>query len=160
MAQAKILTVGGTNYEMIDDTARTNATTALNNAEYNRQGPDRQVPGPVARNASRGRGLRLRHHLRRAAQARAGSELQRHARGRLHRRAARERVKRGGPAVRALPACALRPVLPVRRQRQGPPHRVHRVSARRRWPRPSPAWPTIMLPDVEHCEHPTRAPQT
>ena len=38
MAQAKILTVGGTNYEMIDDTARTNATTALNNAEYSRQG--------------------------------------------------------------------------------------------------------------------------
>ena len=30
MAQAKILAVGGTNYEMIDDTARTNATTALN----------------------------------------------------------------------------------------------------------------------------------
>ena len=38
MAQAKILTVGGNSYEMIDDTARTNATTALNNAEYNRQG--------------------------------------------------------------------------------------------------------------------------
>ena len=37
MAQAKILTVGGTNYEMIDDTARTNAQLALNNAEYNRQ---------------------------------------------------------------------------------------------------------------------------
>lgn len=37
MAQAKILTVGGTPYEMIDETARTNAQTALNNAEYNRQ---------------------------------------------------------------------------------------------------------------------------
>ena len=38
MAQAKILTVGGTPYEMIDETARRNAQTALNNAEYNRQG--------------------------------------------------------------------------------------------------------------------------
>ena len=37
MAQAKILTVGGTPYEMIDETARNNAQTALNNAEYNRQ---------------------------------------------------------------------------------------------------------------------------
>ena len=45
MAQAKILTVGGTNYEMIDDTARTNATTALNNAEYNRQGLIGKYPG-------------------------------------------------------------------------------------------------------------------
>ena len=38
MAQAKILTVGGTPYEMIDEIARGNAQTALNNAEYNRQG--------------------------------------------------------------------------------------------------------------------------
>ena len=38
MAQAKILTVGGTPYEIIDETARRNAQTALNNAEYNRQG--------------------------------------------------------------------------------------------------------------------------
>ena len=45
MAQAKVLTVGGTNYEMIDDTARTNATTALNNAEYNRQGLIGKYPG-------------------------------------------------------------------------------------------------------------------
>ena len=45
MAQAKILTVGGTNYEMIDDTARTNATTALNNAEYNRQVLIGKYPG-------------------------------------------------------------------------------------------------------------------
>ena len=45
MAQAKILTVGGTNYEMIDDTARTNATTALNNTEYNRQGLIGKYPG-------------------------------------------------------------------------------------------------------------------
>ena len=45
MAQAKILTVGGTNYEMIDDTARTNATTALNNAEYDRQGLIGKYPG-------------------------------------------------------------------------------------------------------------------
>lgn len=45
MAQAKILTVGGTNYEMIDDTARTTATTALNNAEYNRQGLIGKYPG-------------------------------------------------------------------------------------------------------------------
>ena len=45
MPQAKILTVGGTNYEMIDDTARTNATTALNNAEYNRQGLIGKYPG-------------------------------------------------------------------------------------------------------------------
>ena len=45
MAQAKILTVGGTNYEMIDYTARTNATTALNNAEYNRQGLIGKYPG-------------------------------------------------------------------------------------------------------------------
>lgn len=45
MAQAKIIAVGGTNYEMIDDTARTNATTALNNAEYNRQGLIGKYPG-------------------------------------------------------------------------------------------------------------------
>ena len=45
MAQAKILTVGGINYEMIDDAARTNATTALNNAEYNRQGLIGKYPG-------------------------------------------------------------------------------------------------------------------
>ena len=38
MAQAKTLSVGGTGYEVIDDTARSNAQTALNNAEYNRQG--------------------------------------------------------------------------------------------------------------------------
>ena len=38
MAQAKTLSVGGTDYEVIDDTARRNAQTALNNAEYNRQG--------------------------------------------------------------------------------------------------------------------------
>ena len=38
MAQAKILTVGGTPYEMIDEIARSNAQTALNNDEYNRQG--------------------------------------------------------------------------------------------------------------------------
>lgn len=37
MAQAKILTVGGTPYEIIDEIARGNAQTALNNAEYNRQ---------------------------------------------------------------------------------------------------------------------------
>ena len=36
MAQAKILTVGGTPYEMIDETARRNAQTALNNVEFNR----------------------------------------------------------------------------------------------------------------------------
>lgn len=38
MAQASILSVGGTGYEIIDETARRNAQTALNNAEYNRQG--------------------------------------------------------------------------------------------------------------------------
>ena len=38
MAQAKTLSVGGIDYEVIDDTARSNAQTALNNAEYNRQG--------------------------------------------------------------------------------------------------------------------------
>lgn len=38
MAQAKTLSVGGIGYEVIDDTARRNAQTALNNAEYNRQG--------------------------------------------------------------------------------------------------------------------------
>ena len=37
MAQAKTLAVGGIGYEVIDDTARSNAQTALNNAEYNRQ---------------------------------------------------------------------------------------------------------------------------
>lgn len=36
MAQAKTLSVGGTGYEVIDETARRNAQTALNNAEYNR----------------------------------------------------------------------------------------------------------------------------
>ena len=38
MAQASILSVGGAGYEIIDETARRNAQTALNNAEYNRQG--------------------------------------------------------------------------------------------------------------------------
>ena len=38
MAQAKTLSVDGIGYEVIDDTARSNAQTALNNAEYNRQG--------------------------------------------------------------------------------------------------------------------------
>lgn len=38
MAQAKTLSVGGIGYEVIDDIARSNAQTALNNAEYNRQG--------------------------------------------------------------------------------------------------------------------------
>ena len=38
MTQAKTLSVGGIGYEVIDDTARSNAQTALNNAEYNRQG--------------------------------------------------------------------------------------------------------------------------
>lgn len=38
MAQAKTLSVGGIGYEVIDDTARSNAQTALDNAEYNRQG--------------------------------------------------------------------------------------------------------------------------
>ena len=38
MAQAKTLSVGGIGYEVIDGTARSNAQTALNNAEYNRQG--------------------------------------------------------------------------------------------------------------------------
>ena len=38
MAQAKTLSVSGIGYEVIDDTARSNAQTALNNAEYNRQG--------------------------------------------------------------------------------------------------------------------------
>ena len=37
MAQAKTLSVGGIGYEVIDDIARSNAQTALNNAEYNRQ---------------------------------------------------------------------------------------------------------------------------
>lgn len=36
MAQAKVLTVGGTPYEMVDPTSRNNAQIALNNAEYNR----------------------------------------------------------------------------------------------------------------------------
>ena len=36
MAQAKVLTVGGTPYEMVDPTSRNNAQMALNNAEYNR----------------------------------------------------------------------------------------------------------------------------
>lgn len=38
MEQAKTLSVGGIGYEVIDDTARSNAQTALNNTEYNRQG--------------------------------------------------------------------------------------------------------------------------
>ena len=37
MAQAKTLVVGGTEYEVIDKTARDNAQSALANAEYNRQ---------------------------------------------------------------------------------------------------------------------------
>lgn len=36
MAQAKVLTVGGTPYEMVDPTSRNNAQMALNSAEYNR----------------------------------------------------------------------------------------------------------------------------
>ena len=38
MANAKTLVVGGQSLNVIDDTARSNAQTALNNAEYNRQG--------------------------------------------------------------------------------------------------------------------------
>ena len=38
MANAKTLVVGGQPLNVIDDTARSNAQTALNNAEYNRQG--------------------------------------------------------------------------------------------------------------------------
>jgi len=38
MANAKTLVVGGQLLNVIDDTARSNAQTALNNAEYNRQG--------------------------------------------------------------------------------------------------------------------------
>ena len=38
MANAKTLVVGGQSLNVIDDTARGNAQTALNNAEYNRQG--------------------------------------------------------------------------------------------------------------------------
>ena len=38
MANAKTLVVGGQPLNVIDDIARSNAQTALNNAEYNRQG--------------------------------------------------------------------------------------------------------------------------
>lgn len=38
MANAKTLVVGGQSLNVIDDTARSNAQTALNNAEYNRRG--------------------------------------------------------------------------------------------------------------------------
>ena len=38
MANAKTLVVGGQSLNVIDDIARSNAQTALNNAEYNRQG--------------------------------------------------------------------------------------------------------------------------
>ena len=38
MANAKTLVVGGQSLNVIDDTARSTAQTALNNAEYNRQG--------------------------------------------------------------------------------------------------------------------------
>ena len=38
MANAKTLVVGGQPLNVIDDTARSNAQTALDNAEYNRQG--------------------------------------------------------------------------------------------------------------------------
>ena len=37
MADAKILNIGGNNYNIIDDTARTSAQSALTNAEYDRQ---------------------------------------------------------------------------------------------------------------------------
>ena len=37
MAQAKVLSVGGVPYEMVDPTSRNNSQIALNNAEYNRQ---------------------------------------------------------------------------------------------------------------------------
>ena len=37
MADAKILNIGGDNYNIIDDTARTSAQSALTNAEYDRQ---------------------------------------------------------------------------------------------------------------------------
>ena len=37
MAQAKVLSVGGVPYEMVDPTSRNNSQMALNNAEYNRQ---------------------------------------------------------------------------------------------------------------------------
>lgn len=37
--------VNGVSHEIIDSLARTNATTALNNAEYNRQGLIGKYPG-------------------------------------------------------------------------------------------------------------------
>lgn len=45
MANAKTLVVGGQPLNVIDDTARSNAQTALNNAEYNRQGLIGKYPG-------------------------------------------------------------------------------------------------------------------
>ena len=46
MANAKTLVVGGQPLNVIDDTARSNAQTALNNAEYNRQGQIGKYGGP------------------------------------------------------------------------------------------------------------------
>ena len=45
MAQAKVLSVGGVPYEMVDPTSRNNSQMALNNAEYNRQGLIGKYPG-------------------------------------------------------------------------------------------------------------------
>ena len=45
MAQAQTLVVGGTGYEVIDGTARANAQSALENAEYNRQSAIGKYPG-------------------------------------------------------------------------------------------------------------------
>lgn len=45
MANAKTLVVGGQPLSVIDDTARSNAQTALNNAEYNHQAKSASTAG-------------------------------------------------------------------------------------------------------------------
>lgn len=66
MANAKTLVVGGQPLSVIDDTARSNAQTALNNAEYNHEGQIGKYGGQNIATIPGGRD-RQRQRVRRAA---------------------------------------------------------------------------------------------
>ena len=85
MANAKTLVVGGQPLNVIDDTARSNAQTALNNAEYNRQGQIGKYGGQniatiLAGEIGSGRANQRPHHNKRR-----GDGQQRHHHPEQHR---------------------------------------------------------------------------
>lgn len=142
MAQAKILTVGGTNYEMIDDTARTNATTALNNAEYNRQGLIGKYPGQslatlLAGEVSGSATIYDALHKRVQAANFSGMRVGDYIDVPLV-----SASKRGGPSSPC--ASCLRTSTRTTSAATAPRATTSRSSRQRPspWPRPSPAWPT------------------